>query len=929
MATVYKASGDTVVLNAILARGGEGEIWQTAHPDVVVKLYHKGVSVPVEKLETMIAAPPHDPTIKSHHVSIAWPQEIIYDTHQKAVGFLMPRVSGSLTLSNIYNPKLRRRKAPGFNFYYLHTTAYNIASIIDSLHARGYVVGDVKTENFLVNDKALCALSDTDSMQVPHGENIFRCTVGSEGFTPPELIGQDFYTLDRTEHHDRFGLAILIHLLLLGTHPFTGTWAEGGEPLSLDQAIMGKIWPYGTGKRLQPSMLSVSLDVLAPNLKEAFLRAFNGEAEDRPAACEWKEILHAARHDLHVCALNGNHYYDYRLSQCPWCLRSEKLGIDIYPNVEGYGIEHKVRFDKACKTEDQRLMVRLWLENEILRQSPEYTHMQGRMQKIEKDIALLDQFKENCQKAVGDDLLFQMIADNPRLETLAAFPHEKIGQQPLAIFFRELEMRRKAIARVQDATRTADQSFMAMTSTLAHEQAVIETTAGLCQLLLEQGREASAVICARSNEAMERIEAWHMFVQSQQGTDIDLWHVWQKFFSKLKGFALSDDMRMHLDQVQKQYKLYDMFISHIRTRPYEDKALLDMWRQYPAFQKTIFSREKIFREKSISDFVEMAQKRQSIQPTLDQAYQTGDVQSILKVWDKDVCGYHPDFKKFKTYAEDAFNEQKKWHKVRRHILEEEPSQVVKLWHDIFTPQALREGLAEKIRASFQHEETRKVTFPTSYFPKMTIFSDFIDVIFPWPILTDVMHKTTRSPYVFGVAQANPQMPLDASSAQAIQVCYLKEDCCGEVGRLFWPKIVPQPHVFLWAADIVAGGFRTIGSPLYIYYNQMLPQIMYSFSVHKFWKDQQSKLTIYIDVNQDMNLPTLEIIATRGRQPIFNDPRGISLGILPACFIKKGRHKILIESKIPMERDMICRLQSDEPYFMDTVTLIYRKTEKHA
>ncbi len=930
MHKVYKASGSAIVLKAILARGGEGEIWQTDNPDVVTKIYHAQEAMPLEKLETMIASPPHDPTMEAHHVSISWPQEVIYDVNQVPIGFLMPRVSGSLTLSNIYNPKLRRNKAPGFNFYYLHTAAHNIAAIMDSLHARGYVLGDVTTENFLVNDRALCALSDTDSMQVPHGNKVFRCTVGSEGFTPPELIGQDFYAIDRTAYHDRFGLAILIHLLLLGRHPFTGTWPAGEEPLSLDQAIKNGIWPYATGKRLQPSMLSVSLDVIAPPLKAAFLSAFNGEPELRPTAADWKKVLSAARDDLSACAKNSNHYYDHHLNTCPWCARAEEMGLDIYSAVSNDVIEHKVRFNKAVKTDDQRLMTQLWQAHETLRADAAYLNLRGRMQKIDRDVRLLDRFKAACQEGVDDAALFQMIADNPRLETLSAFLHEKINGQSLAVFFQQLDARRKAIVRAQDAIRLADQYFSAVSATPAHEQAIIDTSRALEDILETQGRAVPGNMSARWAIAKQRLESWRIFQHALDKNDFTLHKTWVVHAEKLKGFLFPDDVRMHLEQVQKQDKIHAIFMSQIRKQPYEDAALIALWAQYPAFQKTIFAKEKVFRDRSIEDFVSDAQKRQFLLPLLDHAYATSDVHGILNAWDKNVCGYHPDFKKFKSYAEKSFDAQKRWHKVRRYILEDDHVQIVTLWHDSFTTQAMREGLGHKVRNSFRHQETRRSSFSSMYFPRMRLLENYIDVLFPWPVLIDRTEKRVRTSYVVGVAQSTYATPDLERCKSALNMRYISADKCGEIGRLILPRTMPKPHIFIWAADFTAGGVRPIGSHLYVTHNQNLPTISYDIFVQSFWKRGRTTIGVHIDVNQDMHLPSLDVVATHGRFPIFQDPEAIVLATLPPCCLKMGgRHKIMISSKHPIERDMIFRLQSQEKFFMDNVTFVYNRPQKYA
>ena len=158
-----------------IASGGEGTIWQTNIPQFLAKIYHEPSEKLHPKILAMLADPPLDPMRAQGHTSIAWPQDGIVDAENMFRGFLLPRISGTLTLNHIYNPKLRKKHAPGFNWFYLHTTAANITSILDSLHQRGYVIGDLKTDNFLVTENALVSVLDTDSFQIKVKANFNTC----------------------------------------------------------------------------------------------------------------------------------------------------------------------------------------------------------------------------------------------------------------------------------------------------------------------------------------------------------------------------------------------------------------------------------------------------------------------------------------------------------------------------------------------------------------------------------------------------------------------------------------------------------------------------------------------------------------------------------------------------------------------------------
>ena len=334
------SNNQPVTLTKQIANSGEGEVWETNLSGYLAKIYHDPTPARIEKLKVMLANPPADPMLKYNHVSIAWPSDLLQDSVGKYLGFLMPAISDSKQLSSVYNPRRRKRVAPGFNWYYLHITALNTAWIIQEIHAKGYVLGDIKTENILVNNRALVAVIDTDSFQVRDAQSgkIYRCTVGSEGFTPAELLGQDFHTSDQTEIHDRFRLGVLIHYLLFGYHPFSGQWTGVGESPEQTELIRQGYWYGGHNSPIRESRTTITLDVVHPEVKQLFLKCFNeGHTQPhlRPAAQDWHNALQLAVNELTACNKIDSHHYSRHYGKCYWCERAANLGVDIFTGVAG------------------------------------------------------------------------------------------------------------------------------------------------------------------------------------------------------------------------------------------------------------------------------------------------------------------------------------------------------------------------------------------------------------------------------------------------------------------------------------------------------------------------------------------------------------------------------------------------------------------
>jgi len=328
-------TGQPIRLGKRIASSGEGTVWYTDRQGYLAKLYHSPTAERVRKLQVMVAHPPVDPMLSRNHISLAWPQDLLNDANRKCVGFLMPAISQGVDLTSVYNPRLRKQKIPRFNWRYLHTTALNIAWIIQEIHAKGHVLGDIKPQNMLVNDQALISVIDTDSFQIrdPQTEKIYHCTVGSEGFTPAELLGKELATFEQTEVHDRFRLAVLIHLLLFGDHPFKGKWVGPGDPPDPTELIRRNYWPYTPGSLIQPGPYTIPLDVVHPEVQQCFLRCFNNgylAPKSRPTAAEWCHALQKAIADLTVCSQVPNHWYRRAYKHCYWCERKQKLGTDIF-----------------------------------------------------------------------------------------------------------------------------------------------------------------------------------------------------------------------------------------------------------------------------------------------------------------------------------------------------------------------------------------------------------------------------------------------------------------------------------------------------------------------------------------------------------------------------------------------------------------------
>ncbi len=336
-----ETTGEWINLIQEIAKGGEAEIWTTSKSGLVAKIYTKPMIADTwPKLRLMINNPPQDPTLNKGHVSIVWPKCVLVDNSGTPKGFLLPYIANTLEFSIIYHPQDRKQKAAGFNWIYLHTAAMNIASVMQCIHQKNYVIGDINSRNILVKPNTYVSIIDTDSFQVtdPRTHKVYRCTVGVDEYRPPEMSGKDPHKIDRYEVQDRFGLAILIWQLLFNDHPFCGKWNGTGEPTIAERISQGH-WVYGKNSNLSPVKRMMPFHIINPQLQTLFRRCFDDGHRNphvRPTAGEWQKALELAIKDLQVCSVKGQqHYYAKSYRKCYWCERAKLIGIDIFANPSG------------------------------------------------------------------------------------------------------------------------------------------------------------------------------------------------------------------------------------------------------------------------------------------------------------------------------------------------------------------------------------------------------------------------------------------------------------------------------------------------------------------------------------------------------------------------------------------------------------------
>lgn len=418
------SSGPPLKLTSLIASSGEGSVYRTTLPGFVAKIHNAPRPEYFQKLAAMIARPPRDPAAPT--VSIAWPVSILVEPAGEPVGFLMPEIANAKRPLLLYVPKARLADASGVDWFYLHSAALNLARLFRAIHGFGYVIGDVKPENLLVNASMQVCAIDTDSFQVPDPATgtVHRCTVGTPDYTPPELWGLKFEEIDRTVRHDLFGLAALIYLFLFGKHPFSGgLLPDHLAGMETGERIKNGLWQWNRAVPLMPHRGSVPLEIVHPRLEQLFRRCFDrgGQRPDmRPTAEEWESALEAAIEDLVWCPAAPLHVHASHHS-CPWC-ESARGGIDPFPGrgMSSSSFAHVLwRLDQHMKTGDFGAAAGLIARHAQLQTDPRASRARAETRKYGKVLAQFTRFRDAiCRSGDHDEENLMAVRSTPQ-EVLA------------------------------------------------------------------------------------------------------------------------------------------------------------------------------------------------------------------------------------------------------------------------------------------------------------------------------------------------------------------------------------------------------------------------------------------------------------------------------------------------------------------------------
>ena len=341
---IYKGKGGLKynLENAPFAQGGEGKVYNiVGEPKKVAKLYKNGLNdlQKERKLLVMVNNPPS----KSVMSQIAWPLDVLYDSSNTFVGFVMPKLAINEDLNVIYEYG-SASKYPNVPWSNKIIIAKNLCAVLDAVHEAGHVVGDLNPKNISVDpSNGHIIFVDTDSYHIEDNGAVYRCNVGMPEYLPVEiqrkmkggLSAAPLPTFSKAT--DNFALAVhIFQLLMNGTHPFACRVLPSQSSVVFPQPtdnIFNGVFPF-----MQPKS-GIALPVYAPpitilpkEMQDLFRKAFidgHTNPNQRPTPEDWYTALTNLERELAHCSKVTHHEYYKGVNACPWCEADNKFNQGV------------------------------------------------------------------------------------------------------------------------------------------------------------------------------------------------------------------------------------------------------------------------------------------------------------------------------------------------------------------------------------------------------------------------------------------------------------------------------------------------------------------------------------------------------------------------------------------------------------------------
>ena len=348
--SVSDLNGYVYPLGQRIGQGGQGDVFESVHGWIAIKLFRTGSGRRADALAARVAEVRRMPL---DALPIARPLATLAPP---MAGYAMRLLTGMVPVSRLIRP------APGSaapRDWYLDTGGLRrrlkvlarLARAVADLHALGLTYGDPSPNNFLVSSdvaESEVRLIDADNIATTGGD--VSQVVYTPGYGAPELVtgrvGQSFAS-------DVWALAVVAFEVLALNHPFVGQLVDDGEPELEEAAYRGDLpWiedPDDARNRVAQNRGMPTATVLSPRLRALFQQCFGPGRHDpalRPSAGQFTDVLKRAERWTLACAVHTERApatYFANSTTCPWC--GERRPPSIFLRIHRWDPEAEVPLD--------------------------------------------------------------------------------------------------------------------------------------------------------------------------------------------------------------------------------------------------------------------------------------------------------------------------------------------------------------------------------------------------------------------------------------------------------------------------------------------------------------------------------------------------------------------------------------------------------
>lgn len=315
-------------LKECIGEGGQGAVYKTQHPNLLVKLSYASkdnfnpniVYRRYRNLRSRIDLPNNLAKPLNEIKPIIKGGKVFY-------GYVMELMEDMVPLSSLHC-----KKGEEFALYIerlggirrIYTLLRKLAEILNQIHAVGYCYGDLNPNNIFISSDTEFSevqLIDCDNMTIAAD---FKDSILFRGFSAPEVVREH---KSNTPLSDTWSFAVVAFFALRQELPFHGrlvTDAATMDISTIEKKEENADLPFIDDQdEDNVGESSVFCDVMeTKDLQDLFKRTFSGEKNflTRPALFEWIEAFQKGEKTFMKCNNCGKHYIKIgKKHECPFC----------------------------------------------------------------------------------------------------------------------------------------------------------------------------------------------------------------------------------------------------------------------------------------------------------------------------------------------------------------------------------------------------------------------------------------------------------------------------------------------------------------------------------------------------------------------------------------------------------------------------------